>query len=100
MSFVCTSIDGVSKGRNERTYGSSDPIYIYTIEGAHFVKVDITELCLLNHLRIESTFEFHHVQEHLVVCSTREENLASIKLEEGTSDRPHIERGIIGNAQN
>lgn len=55
----------------------------------------VSELRLLDQLAVESALQFHHVQKHLVVRTTWEQNLAGVKLEERASYGPHVDPGVI-----
>jgi len=55
----------------------------------------LPELRFLDQLAVESAFQFHHVQKHLIVRAAWEQNLACVKLEQRAPYRPHIDAGII-----
>jgi len=62
------------------THRSSYPIPIDTDESAHLVKVDVSELRLLDHLGIEPASEFHHQQQHMVIGPAGEKDLSCIQF--------------------
>ena len=82
------------------THRSRHPIFLDASERTHFIKVDITEFRLLDHLGIESTLELHHMQKHLVVGPAWEKDLASVELEQRTSDGPNVKGGVVRYAEN
>lgn len=68
------------------THLSRNAILFDAKESAQFVEVHVAKLCALDHLRVESTLEFHHVQEHLVVRPAWEQNFARVEFVQRTAD--------------
>lgn len=64
------------------THRAGDTISIDADERAHLVEVHGSKLCLLDHLGIEPSPKFHHQQQHMVIGSTRKEDLSCIKFVE------------------
>ena len=61
------------------------------LKPTHFVKIDVTKFGLLDHLAVEPSFELHHQQEHLIIRSPWEENLARVQLVQSAANRPYIQ---------
>jgi hypothetical protein len=68
------------------THRSGDPVSIDADECAHLVEVHGPKLGLLDYLSIEPSPKFHHQQQHIVIGSTREEDLSCIKFVECAAD--------------
>jgi hypothetical protein len=85
---------------NVGTHRSSDTIDLDGVESACFIKVKVSELSSLYHLRGESAAELHHEEKHLIVGATREKNLASVQLIKRTSNRPHVKGWVVRDTEN
>jgi hypothetical protein len=66
------------RGGKEMAYRAGYTILIDADERAHLVEVYVSKLRLLNHLGIEPASEFHHQQQHMVIGSTRKEDLSCV----------------------
>ena len=78
---------------------SSDLVDFYTNEIHRLVEVHLSKLTLLDDSMVELALELHVMEEHLVVGSSREEDLAGVEFEEGTSDGPDVERAVVGKTE-
>lgn len=63
---------------NKTTYRAQNPIRFKTQETSHFIEVHVTELSLFNHLPVETSLEFHHEQQHLVIRASGEQDLSCV----------------------
>ena len=68
------------------TYRASDAIFIDVDERAHLIEVYVSKLRLFDHLGIEPASKFHHQQQHMVIGSTREEDLSCIQFVKRATD--------------
>ena len=59
-----------------------------------------SKLRFSQYLMAEFTATLHDGAEHLVVGAAGEENLASIELEQSTTNRPSIDGEVVGHAKN
>jgi len=95
--------DQTEKGRErEREKGTNltgDLVDFNTDKVHRLVKVHLPKLGLLDDSMVELPFELHVVKEHLVVRSSREEDLARVEFEEGASDGPDVERAVVGETE-
>lgn len=82
------------------THISASFFPLHALEPTHLIKIYIPELGALDHLPIEATFELHHVQEHLVVAASGEEDLARVQLIERASNGPDVQRRVVRDAEN
>jgi hypothetical protein len=78
-----------------RTHPACHPVALDAVKRAHIIEVVPPKLGLLDHLRIEATFQLHHEKYHMVVRSTRKQDLASKKLVERAANGPDIECRVI-----
>ena len=62
-------------------------------------KVLEPKLCLLDHLLRKCPLDIHHELEHFVVGATREEDLAGEELVDDAADAPHVQRVVVGEAE-
>jgi hypothetical protein len=63
------------------------------------VKVHRPKLAFLDKPVRNLALEFHHMEQHLIVGAAGKEDLARIQLVECATDRPHVERTVIGQAK-
>lgn len=89
---ACKSI---RRSQGNQTYLAGDTVEVNAREQAIIIEVDIAKLRLLDQFTIEPSLELHHIQEHLVVCSTREQDLARIQFIDRASDGPNIQRCVV-----
>jgi hypothetical protein len=83
----------------DRTHAASDFVLFYALEPPHVIEVDVSKFGLFDHLRVESSFKFHHQPQHMIVGPSREKNFASIELIQRTTYGPHIQGSVIWQAQ-
>lgn len=72
-------------------YLTNNLIKLHTDEASGLIEMHVAEFGLFDHLGIEPTLNFHHVQQHLVVCAPGKEDLARVELVECASNRPDIQ---------
>lgn len=67
--FVVISEPSKGSEKTSNTHVPRDTILLNTPESTSVVKVHVTKLGLLDHLRVEPPLELHHQQQHLIVRS-------------------------------
>jgi hypothetical protein len=75
------------------------PIFLYTLKSTHFVKIDVTKLRLLDHFAVESPFDLHHQEEHMIVRTTWKQYLARVQFIQSAPYGPYIQGGIVWSTQ-
>lgn len=74
-------------------------VLFHTHKLPHLIEKHVTEFSFLDHFRVEPTLEFHHQEQHMIVGSTWEEDLARVELVKGATDGPYVEGRIIRNSK-
>jgi hypothetical protein len=73
------------------TYTARYPILFDALEATHLVEIDIAKFGLLDHLRVEPSFELHHEEQHLIIRTPREKNFSRVQLVQGAANRPDVQ---------
>ena len=83
------------KSLRQKAYLSGQLILLDTSEVQEIIEMEGGILSLSEYLVAEFASALHDCTKHLIVATPGEQNLSSIKLEEGTSDRPHVNSKIV-----
>lgn len=80
---------------NRSTYPLSDFINFHVEKIEVIVKMLRLKQSLANHLVRHLPLRFHHQFQHFIIRLARESDLSGVKLEDRTSNGPHVQRVIV-----
>lgn len=82
---------GSRQGNHSVTDITGYPIFFHTLKSTHFVEINVTELRLLDHLAVKSSFELHHQEEHMIVRTTWKQYFACVEFVQSATNGPYIQ---------